>query len=157
MVILIMVYSDSMSPTSLGMQEHFYESLSLRPCRRSQFTLTICLCLPGLSGRPPPNDSNSTPGGDQLTALPLSSPVAWYQLCATLCSNTVFVMDNRWLAQKSKNKTPFRFRSGRLFLPITPFQVTPSLPTWALFLRREMESPAGIPSRTPLRYSKKAG
>ena len=32
----------------------------------------------------------------------------------------VFVMDRLWLAQKSNNKTPLGFRSGRPFLPITP-------------------------------------
>ena len=41
-------------------------------------------------------------------------------------------MDNPWVAQKSKSKTLLRFRSGRPFLPITPLQVSPSLPTWAL-------------------------
>ena len=102
--------------------------------------------------------SNSPPGGDRLTALPLSLPkrpkhtaagsddtttksiidlwpkMAWYQvhLWTTLYLNMLFVMDNPWLAQKSKNKTPFRFRSGRPFLPIKPLKVTPSMPTWAL-------------------------
>lgn len=40
----------------------------------------------------------------------------------------VFVIANPWLPQKSNNKAPFRFRSGRPFLPVTPFQVSPSLP-----------------------------
>ena len=41
-------------------------------------------------------------------------------------------MDKLWLAQKSSNRTPLGFRSGRPFLSITPLQVTLSLPMWAL-------------------------
>ena len=65
-------------------------------------------------------------------------------------------MHNPWLVKKSKNKTPLRFRLGRPVLPVTPLQVTPSLPSWAFkYPRRTMESPGDITSRTPSRDSKK--
>lgn len=47
---------------------------------------------------------------------------------------------------------------GVAFLPITLFQVSLILPTWALkWPSRTMESPVGAPSSTPHRDSKKAG
>uniref|UniRef100_A0A3B3BJC0 Ig-like domain-containing protein n=1 Tax=Oryzias melastigma TaxID=30732 RepID=A0A3B3BJC0_ORYME len=61
--------------------------------------------------------------------------------------------------QKSNNKTPLGFRSGRLFLPITPLQVPLSLPTWALKSprRRTTESPVRALSSFPPRDTKKTG
>ncbi|KAK9518317.1 hypothetical protein VZT92_019726 [Zoarces viviparus] len=56
---LNMVHSDSMSPTSLGMCEKFFRRCELKTsrtgssARRSQFTLTTRLGLPGLSNRFP--------------------------------------------------------------------------------------------------------
>lgn len=50
----------------------------------------------------------------------------------------------------SNNKAPFRFRSIRPFLQITPLQVSPLLPM------SELLSPCSIFSNTPYRHSKKA-
>lgn len=65
-------------------------------------------------------------------------------------------MDNLWFTQKSNNKTSLRFRSGRMFLPITPLEVSLSLPMWPLkSYSRTRKSPDGAPSSTPLTDPKK--
>ncbi|MEQ2162319.1 hypothetical protein GOODEAATRI_018492 [Goodea atripinnis] len=70
----------------------------------------------------------------------------------------VFIMDSPLLTQKSNNKTPLGFRSGRLFLPITPLQVSLSFPTWVLKSpSRIMESLGEALSSNPDRDAKNAG
>lgn len=54
-------------------------------------------------------------------------------------------MANPWQAQKSKNKTPLWFRSGRLLLPIMPLQVSPLLPT----VKRPFPEQLEVPWRQP--------
>jgi len=48
---------------------------------------------------------------------------------------------NPWLEQKSNNKTPLRFRSGRLFLPITPIQEDWILLTAVWFICKKQSLP----------------
>ncbi len=60
-----------------------------------------------------------------LRSLSWQAPTTfWPQLLAAASTmealKMVFVMANPWIAQKSENKAPLRFRSGRPFLPITP-------------------------------------
>ncbi|KAI3351224.1 hypothetical protein L3Q82_005778 [Scortum barcoo] len=76
-----MVHSDSMSPASLGICEKLFRrwelktSLTEGSARRSQQTLTIRLGLPGLyPTSSSASGANSPPGGDRLTAQPLSLP-----------------------------------------------------------------------------------
>ncbi|KAI3363732.1 hypothetical protein L3Q82_001348 [Scortum barcoo] len=130
--------------------------------------------------------SNSPPGGDRLTSsAPLFTRVSktygrrsdetttksiidlrprvswchvhrWTPLC---CSNMVFVMDKVWLAQKSNNRTPLGFRSGR---PVPPNHAPPGITVFAHVSAlkspsRTMEPPVGALSSTPPRDSKKAG
>lgn len=46
--------------------------------------------------------------------------------------------------ENSNNRTTLRFRSCRLFLPVTPLDVSLTLPTYMLkFPNRPMESPDG--------------
>ncbi|KAI3355685.1 hypothetical protein L3Q82_004277 [Scortum barcoo] len=76
-----MVHSDSMSPASLGICEKLFRrwelktSLTEGSARRSQQTLTIhvwvCQVYPTSSSA---SGANSPPGGDRLTAQPLSLP-----------------------------------------------------------------------------------
>lgn len=74
-----------------------------------------------------------------------------------LCSNMVFVMDEQLLAQKSSNKRPLGFKSGSLFLPITPLRVTLALRMWVLKSpSKTIESPVRAPSGSPPRASTKA-
>jgi len=129
----------------------------------------------------PANGSNLSPGSDQLKAVPLSSPERPSHTAIGLMTRlqilsspfgqrwlaTRYTLNhlmlehnfcNPWLAQKSKNKTPLRFRSGKLFLPISPLQVTSPLPIWALKSPKiTMESPGDAPFRTPPTDPKKAG
>ena len=68
-----------------------------------------------------------------------------------------FIIDRPWLEQKSNNRTPLGFRSGKPFFPITSLQVSLSLPTCALKSpSKTTESPTGAPCRAPARTSKKA-
>ena len=121
-----------------GIQAKFFWRWELKTLRTgastrcSQFTLTIRLGLPGLSGSLPRHliqlttrwwsVDNSAPlftrvsktcgrrSADTTTKsiIDLWPKVVRYQvhLWATLCSNMVFVMASPWLAQKSNNKAP---------------------------------------------------
>lgn len=74
------------------------------------------------------------------------------------CSNIMFVADSPCLAQKFKNKASFWFRSGRKFPPLTPFEITSSLPPWPWKSPgRTRQFLQGTSSRTPSRDSRKAG
>ena len=78
------------------------------------------------------NDTNTR------SIIDCQARVSWCQLhlLKLLWLNMVLVMDKLWLAQKSNGWTPLEFRSGSLFLPITPLQVLLSLPPWALKSQR---------------------
>jgi len=145
--------------------------------KRSQQTITIHLGLPGLIGILPHQRSQLTTrwwsvdssaplftrmsrtyrrksnATSTKSIIELQPRVSWCQvhIWTPLCLNMVFVMDSPWRAQKSNNRTPLWFRSGGPFLPITPFQVSLSLPKWALKSpSRTRESPAGALSRCTL-------
>ena len=77
--------------------------------------------------------------------IDLGPRVSWCQVLMVLIDTPMLghgVCYEQTVTCKSKKNTPIRFRSGRLFLPITPFQVSLSLTMWAL------KSPLKSPSKT---------
>lgn len=92
---------------------------------------------------------------DNMTAkliIDLWPKVVWHQvhLWATSYLNMVIVMTITWLAQMSNNTATLRFWTDRLLQAMTPLQVSPSVPRWALESHsRTMGSPDGTPSTTP--------
>ena len=126
--------SMSMSPTSPGMHEKFFQRRELK----TQFIRSV-----QQSTQPTHHqvviswqlyasllwvfktyDCRSD-GTNTKWIIDLWSKVFWCQ--CTGIHGSPYVMANPWLAQKSNNKAPLRFRSARPLLPITPLQVSPLL------------------------------
>lgn len=94
-----------------------------------------------------------TSGETTRLIITLRPKEPWYLTC-TYEHCHIFFMVNPWQVHKSNNKPSLWFKSGRLFLPSSLFQVTQSLPSWSFISpSRLWNSLDGTLSRTPSTHS----